>query len=105
MCGRIKTPEKLDDIRLQLQVEHLLLDYAPRYNVPPTVLVPVVTSSDGKRHLSLMRWGLVPAWANAPIIQRFAMKFGKNVLVLFLIKLLSESSVADRNREVRVYME
>src|SRR5438477_624149 len=36
MCGRIKTPEKLDDIRIQLQVEDLLLDYAPRYNVPPT---------------------------------------------------------------------
>lgn len=63
MCGRIKTPNELNEIRIQLQVEDLLLDYAPRYNLPPTALVPVVTSANGKRVMSQMRWGLVPSWA------------------------------------------
>ncbi len=46
-----------------MQIEDLLLDYVPRYNIPPTAPVPVVTSSDGERRLSLMRWGLIAAWA------------------------------------------
>ena len=39
-------------------------DLPPRYNVAPTQLVPVIReASDGSRRLSLMRWGLVPAWS------------------------------------------
>jgi putative SOS response-associated peptidase YedK len=63
MCGRLKTPGELNEIKLQLQIEDLLLDYAPRYNVPPTALVPVVTSANGSRQMSQMRWGLIPSWA------------------------------------------
>jgi putative SOS response-associated peptidase YedK len=39
-------------------------DLPPRYNVAPTQLVPVVREgADGSRRLSMMRWGLVPAWS------------------------------------------
>lgn len=31
----------------------------PSYNISPTVSAPVVTTTDGKRSISLMKWGLV----------------------------------------------
>jgi putative SOS response-associated peptidase YedK len=41
-------------------------DIVPRYNVSPTQLVPVIRQVDGSRELSMIRWGLVPPWAEAP---------------------------------------
>jgi putative SOS response-associated peptidase YedK len=36
----------------------------PRWNAAPTQMLPVVRQDeDGARHLDLLRWGLVPAWA------------------------------------------
>jgi len=36
----------------------------PRYNIAPTQHVPVIrTGADGCRHVSMLRWGLVPFWA------------------------------------------
>ena len=63
MCGRF-----VINIPLDTFLKHFGLKAAPdwpaRYNVAPTQLVPVVREvSDGSRHLTLMRWGLVPAWA------------------------------------------
>ncbi|MBX0330431.1 SOS response-associated peptidase [Oscillochloris sp. ZM17-4] len=36
---------------------------APRYNIAPTQLVPVVRAGAEGRELALLRWGLVPFWA------------------------------------------
>lgn len=48
----------------QFAVDPSLLTELPvRYNVAPTQSVAVVRSSDGKRQLTKMRWGLVPSWA------------------------------------------
>lgn len=40
-------------------------DWIPRYNVAPTQPVPVVRQNPKEpvRHMSLMRWGLIPSWA------------------------------------------
>jgi putative SOS response-associated peptidase YedK len=39
-------------------------DLSPRYNVAPSQSIPVIReAADGSRRLSMMRWGLVPAWA------------------------------------------
>lgn len=38
-----------------------------RYNIAPTQEVPVVLN-DGRREVSLARWGLVPSWAKDPAI-------------------------------------
>lgn len=49
-------------------------DWNPRYNIAPTQPVPVIRQNprQPQRELSLMRWGLVPSWANeisgAPMI-------------------------------------
>jgi putative SOS response-associated peptidase YedK len=40
---------------------------APRYNVAPSQLVPVVgAKADGRRGMSMFKWGLVPHWENDP---------------------------------------
>lgn len=36
--------------------------FQPRYNLPPTLQVPVIRQTDGKRQLSMLRWGLIPSW-------------------------------------------
>ncbi|NLG54729.1 MAG: SOS response-associated peptidase [Rhodococcus sp.] len=37
--------------------------HVPRYNVAPTMAVPVVATGRGVRRIRRMRWGLVPTWA------------------------------------------
>jgi putative SOS response-associated peptidase YedK len=37
--------------------------HQPQWNVPPTEMLPVITSRDGKRRLDPVRWGLIPSWA------------------------------------------
>ncbi len=63
MCGRysITTPsEALRRIFGFVEQPNL----QARYNVAPTQQVPAVRlGDDGERHLSLLRWGLVPFWA------------------------------------------
>jgi putative SOS response-associated peptidase YedK len=40
-------------------------ELVPRYNVAPTQMVPVIRADDqGVRYGSLLRWGLVPSWAD-----------------------------------------
>lgn len=64
MCGRLKTPAEINEIRIELRIDDFLIhDYAPRYNTAPTDPVPVITSANGKRTLEMMRWGLIPYWA------------------------------------------
>ena len=36
----------------------------PEYNIAPSQDCPVVTVEGDRRALGLMRWGLVPAWAD-----------------------------------------
>src|SRR5262245_30482692 len=41
----------------------------PRYNITPSQQVPMVRlGADGGRQLELLRWGLVPSWADDPAI-------------------------------------
>jgi len=66
MCGRftLRTPARV-------LVEHFRLQSAPqlalRFNIAPTQEVAAVrASADGKRSLSMLRWGLIPSWAKDP---------------------------------------
>ena len=51
-------------------MDHVALDHwPPRYNLAPTQEAPAVLAGpDGGRRLGLMRWGLVPRWAEDPSI-------------------------------------
>ena len=65
MCGRYRLSR-----RKQLLEEHFATDpwegdWNPRYNIAPTQPVPVIRQDPKQpgRRLSLIRWGLIPAWA------------------------------------------
>jgi putative SOS response-associated peptidase YedK len=62
MCGRyvIKSPSAKLKVKFHLDDVPL---FEPRYNVAPTQAVPAVRDEDGKRHLAMLRWGLIPSWA------------------------------------------
>jgi putative SOS response-associated peptidase YedK len=64
MCGRYTYKLTWEEIvrlyRLTLDVP--AQNIQPRYNICPTTPVDVVVSSDRKRSIVPMRWGLVPIW-------------------------------------------
>ena len=63
MCGRYNLhapPEEIADYlatRWDVEVK-------PRFNLAPTETAPVIRLIDGQRQAALMRWGLVPFWAD-----------------------------------------
>jgi putative SOS response-associated peptidase YedK len=64
MTGRVKLPEDVTALKQALRIQRdNLTDYAPRWNVMPASLVPVVSNRAGARSLEWMRWGLLPSWA------------------------------------------
>ncbi len=64
MCGRARLPDDVSEIKLDLKIDwDEIDDYRPSWNAAPTSKLPVVISLEGKRKLTLMRWGLVPSWA------------------------------------------
>ncbi len=61
MCGRYAIPDT-GDIPIRFTGVRIGIDIKPRYNAAPSQDLPVVVN-DGKTHVELMRWGLVPFWA------------------------------------------
>jgi putative SOS response-associated peptidase YedK len=69
MCGRYTlrvSPAELAEIFGVLNA----IEWSPRYNIAPTQTVAAVRSqeSDGGRELVLLKWGLIPSWADDPKI-------------------------------------
>jgi putative SOS response-associated peptidase YedK len=67
MCGRY-TLRRMDiiEIAMGLQAPPLFEEFTdrPRFNIAPSQQVPVVRlDKDGRRTLSMVRWGLIPSWA------------------------------------------
>jgi len=58
MCGRYAIPDT-GDILVRFTGVRIGIDVKPRYNAAPSQDLPVVVN-DGKPHVELMRWGLVP---------------------------------------------
>jgi putative SOS response-associated peptidase YedK len=65
MCGRARLPDDVSEIKLDLRIDwDKLDDYRPRWNAAPTTNLPVVTLVQARRTLEMMRWGLIPSWAD-----------------------------------------
>ena len=69
MCGRYMLTTPVDALR-QMFLFSERPNLAPRYNIAPTQDVPIVrrTRDGGARELVMVRWGLVPYWADDPKI-------------------------------------
>jgi putative SOS response-associated peptidase YedK len=63
MCGRF-TLTSADDLIRDLFELKSLPSLEPRYNIAPTQEVLAVRSADEGREALLLRWGLVPQWAD-----------------------------------------
>jgi putative SOS response-associated peptidase YedK len=69
MCGRFTYKLTWAEIvRLyRLTLDQPARNTQPRYNICPTTTIDTVVSSEGKRSLVPMRWGLIPYWWNKPL--------------------------------------
>jgi putative SOS response-associated peptidase YedK len=69
MCGRFTLVTKREDLARELGIpgEAIPADLAPRWNIAPSQLVPILLHDGGVR-MALFQWGLVPHWAKDPAI-------------------------------------
>lgn len=64
MCGRYTAAKDFGElIKLVGIVMARLPFFAPRYNIAPTQLAPVIFHDRNQPAVKLMRWGLIPSWA------------------------------------------
>ena len=66
MCGRFLQRFAWDDLCAFLRLEGPPANLRPRYNLAPSQHAAVVRNDAGARRLSMLRWGLIPAWAKDP---------------------------------------
>lgn len=63
MCGRYELSETPADIRAHFDVANVPT-FEPNSDIRPTDFAPVICLDErGRRACTLMRWGLVPSWA------------------------------------------
>jgi putative SOS response-associated peptidase YedK len=65
MCGRYKLTTPTSRVFDEFSLTGLRINLEPRYNIAPTQDAPVVRRSPTGRQISLVRWGMIPAWAPA----------------------------------------
>ena len=68
MCGRytLKTPDGA--LVEQFEIDEYPSSITASYNIAPTQEVAAVIAEDEKRKLQMLRWGLIPSWADDPSI-------------------------------------
>jgi len=68
MCGRYRLSRRKQIIEEQFETQPWDDDWNPRFNIAPTQPIPVIRQHPKEpiRQLSLMKWGLVPSWAESP---------------------------------------
>lgn len=66
MCGRYNLFSPMEAVAAQFAAEVRTGAFAPRYNLAPTAVVPVVCVTREGRVITLHVWGLVPSWSKDP---------------------------------------
>ncbi len=65
MCGRFTLTAPAEQIRDLFDLGELP-DLEPRYNIAPTQDILVIRQNESGREPVMMRWGLIPFWADDP---------------------------------------
>ena len=68
MCGRYTLTVPTDRLVAELGLDEVRAEPTQNFNVAPTQSVAAVVAEGGKRRLEMLRWGLVPSWADDPEI-------------------------------------
>lgn len=64
MCGRYTITVTIEELMARFMAEDATVPFhRPRYNVAPTQLVPAVIHDGTRNRLGMLKWGLVPPWA------------------------------------------
>ncbi len=66
MCGRYTLASPTERLAEEFGFDGTSVELAPNYNVAPTQRVAAVLEEGGQRRLEMLRWGLVPSWADDP---------------------------------------
>ena len=68
MCGRYTLVTPAKKLAEEFSLDASSVDLPPNYNIAPTQGVAAVLSEGGERRLEILRWGLIPPWADDPQI-------------------------------------
>ena len=66
MCGRYTLASPTERLAEEFGFDGTSVELAPNYNVAPTQRVAAVLEESGQRRLEVLRWGLIPPWADDP---------------------------------------
>jgi putative SOS response-associated peptidase YedK len=64
VCGRYTLTSDAQELVEAFDVPPLSFEHHPRYNIAPGQEAPVCAGDARGRRIGLMRWGLVPSWAD-----------------------------------------
>ncbi|WP_276352584.1 SOS response-associated peptidase [Cohnella caldifontis] len=65
MCGRYTITVTMEELMLHYFADLPSVPFhLPRYNVAPTQMVPAVVNDGQRNRLGLLKWGLIPPWAD-----------------------------------------
>ena len=66
MCGRYTLTVPVDRLAVEFGLDEVRTEVSPNFNVAPTQEVAAIVAESGGRRLGMLRWGLVPSWADDP---------------------------------------
>jgi putative SOS response-associated peptidase YedK len=68
VCGRYTLKTPVETLAEEFGITGPLPEVPTRFNVAPTQEVAAVLEEDEQRKLEMLRWGLIPSWADDPAI-------------------------------------
>jgi putative SOS response-associated peptidase YedK len=68
MCGRYTLATPVERLAEEFGFDGSSVELSPNYNVAPTQGVAAILAENGGKRLEVLRWGLIPPWADDPQI-------------------------------------
>jgi putative SOS response-associated peptidase YedK len=68
VCGRFVLITDLKNIQKNFNIQDILCEHQPSWNIVPSQLISAVINHGGINRLICFRWGLIPSWSKDPSI-------------------------------------